>query len=139
MIQKLKILLLASMSFLTFTTATVTPAVMAITDEAKNAACTGANQVEGGGTTCAADNSALNRAIEFAIRIFQVIAGVITLFVIILAGLGYVTSGGDSSKTKAAKDRLLYAAIGILIIALSEAIIQFVLNRANEAATVTTP
>ena len=44
------------------------------------------------------------------------ISGVIALFVFIFAGIGYLTSGGNPSKMSDAKDRILSALIGIVVI-----------------------
>jgi hypothetical protein len=75
--------------------------------------------------------------LQTSILIFQVIVGVISVFVLITAGLSYITSGGDTSKTKTAKDRILYAVIGLVVVALSQVIVAFVLNRVDSATAVT--
>ena len=55
------------------------------------------------------------------------VAGVIAVVFIIYGGIQYMTSAGDSSKTKKAKDTILYAAIGLIICALAFAIVNFVI------------
>lgn len=96
---------------------------------AKDAICEGV-PVEGG-ASCDGDSAGLqiSGVITAAIRILQTIVGLIALFTLIIAGLTYITSGGDSGKTKSAKDRILYAVIGLVVVALAEVIVQFVLNR----------
>lgn len=101
--------------------------------QSKDAVCAGINAQNGGSTNCdpIASGNSVNKLVGVAIRIFQAIVGVIALFMFILAGLSYITSGGDSSKTKTAKDRILYGSIGLAVVALAQVIIQFVLNRLN--------
>jgi hypothetical protein len=47
---------------------------------------------------------------------------------IIVGGLRYVTSGGDASSTKAARDTILYAVVGLVIAVMAFAIVNFVLG-----------
>ncbi len=55
--------------------------------------------------------------------------GVIAVIMIIIGGIRYALSGGDEKNTKAAKDTILYAVIGLVIALLSFAIANFVLGR----------
>ncbi len=105
-----------------------------------DAACEGATAIDPNAScTGNASGDRVSNLVRIAIRIFQTVVGVISIFVMIVAGLGYITSGGDSSKTKTAKDRLLYAAIGLAVVGLAEIIIRFVLNRVDQAGTTPTP
>ncbi len=54
------------------------------------------------------------------------VAGAIAVIIIILAGIRYVTSTGDAARIKAAKDTLLYAVIGLIVVVLAYAIVRFV-------------
>ena len=85
-----------------------------------------------GATSCTDDSSgtAVSNVIKGAIRIFQAIIGIISVFTILLAGMNYITSGGDAGKTKTARERIMYAVIGLVIVGLAEIIVQFALNRA---------
>ncbi|HEX7483979.1 MAG TPA: hypothetical protein VF281_02395 [Candidatus Saccharimonadales bacterium] len=56
------------------------------------------------------------------------IIGAISVIMIIIGGLRYVVSGGDSSKVSAAKNTILYAVVGILVALLAYAIINFVIT-----------
>ena len=57
------------------------------------------------------------------------IAGVVSVVFIIIGGIQYTTSAGDPGKTKKAKDTILYALIGLIICALSFAIVNFTISR----------
>ena len=55
-------------------------------------------------------------------------AGIIAVLVIVIGGIRYTTSGGDPAQVKAAKNTILYAIVGIVVIIMAAAITQFVLN-----------
>lgn len=74
------------------------------------------------------DVTALARKI---ITTFSIIVGAASVIMIIYGGFRYITSGGESGRVGAAKNALLYAIIGLVIVALAQLIIHFVLNQAN--------
>ena len=55
------------------------------------------------------------------------ILGIVAVVVIIIGGIGYMTSAGDAGKVKKAKDTLLYGVIGLVIVVLAFAIVNFVI------------
>jgi hypothetical protein len=63
------------------------------------------------------------------INIFSIIVGFIAVVMIIVGGVRYITSGGDSSNISAAKNTIIYAIIGLIIVALAQVIVHFVLNK----------
>jgi len=56
------------------------------------------------------------------------ILGAISVIMIIVGGLRYVVSGGDSSAVNAAKNTILYAIVGVIVAILAYAIINFVIG-----------
>ncbi len=56
------------------------------------------------------------------------IVGVIAVIMLIIGGIKYVISGGDSKKVTDAKNTVLYAIIGMVIAVFSYAIVTFVLS-----------
>jgi glucose uptake protein GlcU len=56
------------------------------------------------------------------------IVGIIAVIMLIIGGIRYVISGGDSKKVTDAKNTVLYAIIGLVICFLSFAIINFVIS-----------
>ncbi len=56
------------------------------------------------------------------------VLGAISVIMIIIGGLRYVVSGGNSANVTAAKNTILYAIVGVIIAILSYAIINFVLS-----------
>ena len=55
------------------------------------------------------------------------ILGLVCVIIIIIGGVQYMTSSGDASKVKKAKDTILYGIIGLIICVLAFAIVNFVL------------
>ena len=66
--------------------------------------------------------------------IILTLAGFITVIVIVVSGVQFITSGGNPEAAAAAKNRLVFAIIGFIIIILSYAILQIV-NRLFLGAT----
>ena len=64
------------------------------------------------------------------------VLGIIAVVVIIIGGVTYMTSSGDAGKVKKAKDTILYGVIGLVVVALAFAIVNFVIgNIINGAAS----
>jgi hypothetical protein len=96
--------------------------------------CSGADlefKTDGGDCTEAqASETKLSDIIKLVINIVSVIVGVVAVIMIIWGGLRYITSGGDSSNVSAAKNTIIYAIIGLVIVALAQFIVRFVLGKA---------
>ncbi|MCK9393738.1 MAG: hypothetical protein WCX30_04005 [Candidatus Paceibacterota bacterium] len=56
-------------------------------------------------------------------------------FVILLAGISWLTSMGDPSKIKTAKSTITYAVIGLIVILSSKAIYAFIIDALGVSAT----
>ena len=63
------------------------------------------------------------------------VIGAIAVIMIVIGGLRYVLSGGDSSQITAAKNTILYAIIGIIVAILAYAIINFVIGSFTPGGT----
>jgi hypothetical protein len=73
----------------------------------------------------------VNDIIRLVINVFSLIVGVISVIMIIIGGLKYITSGGDSGNVTSAKNTILYAIIGLVVVALAQIIVRFVLQKAT--------
>jgi amino acid transporter len=87
---------------------------------------------------CKSNNSAQNdngnnnvvlRTINTAIGIIALVAGLAAVIIIIISGIGYITSAGSADQAKTARNRILWAAIGLIVIATSWSISSFILNK----------
>lgn len=93
---------------------------------AKSAACTGIGLTGNGG--CGDAGVAINSIIASGVNIFATVIGVVAVIMIMVGGLRYITSGGDPSKIASAKNTLIYAIVGLVVAALAEVIVHFVLT-----------
>ncbi len=97
------------------------------TQAAKKNICDGiSGQVNGDCNN--AGSQPLNNALVGILRVLSFIAGFAAIVMIIISGLKYITAGGDSSKISSAKSTLVYAIVGLVIVALSQFLVRFVLN-----------
>lgn len=55
------------------------------------------------------------------------IVGIIAVIMLIIGGIRYIVSGGDSKKVTDAKNTILYAIIGLIVCFLAFAIVNFVI------------
>ena len=67
--------------------------------------------------------------VTLVVNIFSVIVGIVAVIMIIWGGFKYITSGGDSSNVSSAKNTIIYAIIGLVVVALAQFIVQFVLDK----------
>lgn len=56
------------------------------------------------------------------------VLGFACVIVIIIGGVNYMTSAGDSGKVKKGKDTILYGVIGLVVCALAFAVVNFVIG-----------
>jgi len=61
------------------------------------------------------------------------IVGAVSVIMVIVGGLRYAISGGNSSAVTAAKNTILYALVGLVVAVLAYAIVEFVLGAATGA------
>ncbi len=80
----------------------------------------------GSSTIPAANCSSLNSTIGEIVTLLFFIAGLVFFIMIIISGLKMMTSGGDREKFAGARSSLVYAIIGIVIVAGSFLIVEIV-------------
>lgn len=73
----------------------------------------------------------VNDLIAKVINIFSVVVGIVAVIMIVYGGFRYITSGGDSGKVTSARNTILYAIIGLIIVALAQFVVKFVLSKAT--------
>lgn len=77
----------------------------------------------------------LNGVVTAVVNILSAIVGITAVIMMIVGGLKYVTSAGDSNKTASAKNTIVYAVVGIIIAVLAQIIVRFVIGKATGADT----
>jgi hypothetical protein len=100
----------------------------AIVADAKSDVCAGIGAASGG-SGCTASGPSVNRILSFAINTLSVIAGIAAVIMIIIAGLKYVTSNGEAGNINSAKTSLIYAIVGLVIVAISQFLVQYVIAK----------
>lgn len=63
------------------------------------------------------------------INILLYVIGVISVIMIVVGGIKYSLSNGDSSAITSAKNTIMYAVIGLVVAIMAFAIVNFVINR----------
>ncbi len=95
--------------------------------------CGGAADLQLGGAAgdCAdpEPQNNINQLITSVINIFSAVVGVIAVIMILYGGFRYITAGGDSSRITSAQHTIIYAIVGLVIVALAQIIVRFILFR----------
>ena len=146
--EKIKGYALSIIALLTFMAPVMVPVAVYAGSPTPSAGCssTTANSVANGanlGSTSANVNcgstsvgsSSITNIAKKVVNLFSIVVGAISVIMIIYGGFRYITSGGASEKVGEAKKTLIYAIIGLIVVALAQLIIHFVLNQANNVAS----
>jgi hypothetical protein len=135
MIQKLKKHLFIAMAAAAMLLPGLVPALGGVASaDIKSSLCQGVNSATGEtdkGSTCATSRDTGNGLSGIATKVvntFSLIVGIVAVIMIIYGGFRYITSGGDSGSVGNAKNTLIYAIVGLIIVALAQVIVHFVLN-----------
>lgn len=67
-----------------------------------------------------------------ALNLTYFIAGAVSVIVIIIAGIMYISSSGDAGRVAKAKNLLTYAIVGLVIVLSAFVITNFVIGRFNK-------
>lgn len=125
--------LLASLSIVFSFAFASAPLAMAVSTQPDiiNNLCAGANLQVGTNCKTGGNNSAqkISDIAHLIINTLSLVVGVVAVFMIIVGGLRYVTSGGSDTSVTGAKNTILYAVIGLIIVAMAQFIVRFILNR----------
>jgi hypothetical protein len=137
-LKKLKqsiVTLIASVAFLAPVAAPVMVHAQVPANDINTGLCSGLNTATGTTDSCSATDAdattGIGEIIKTIINIFSIIVGAAAVIMIIYGGFRYITSGGDSGKVGNAKNTIIYALIGLIIVALAQVIVRFVLTKAT--------
>jgi hypothetical protein len=134
MLQKIKNVVVALALVAGFAAPIAAPAVVFADANIQNNLCKGVNLGDGGGCATNADESSISQIAGRIVNLLSIVIGIVAVIMIIFAGFKYITSGGDSNNVSGAKNTLIYAIIGLIIVALAQFIVRFVLNEAGDFA-----
>jgi heme/copper-type cytochrome/quinol oxidase subunit 2 len=98
--------------------------------------------------TCGANNAAGTSGGDSAstltdtavnlINVLSLIVGAVAVVMIIVAGVRFVSSAGNEAAVKSAKTTLVFAVIGLVVVAVAQIVVHFVLDNTTKATTGTT-
>ncbi|MDB5186481.1 MAG: rane protein of unknown function [Candidatus Saccharibacteria bacterium] len=97
--------------------------------DATNAVCRGVAAAGGSGCGQRAGDPTVTSVVRTGINIFSVIVGVAAVIMIIVGGLKYILSSGDPSNITSAKNTVIYAIVGLIVVSMAQLIVKFVLGR----------
>lgn len=141
MLKKIKLLVISFLALGVFAVPAIAVAQVSTDPNIKNSLCQGADKLAiGSGTTATecnteAGDDGLNTLIAKIINIVSIIVAIIAVIMIIVGGFKYIASGGDSGKVTGAKNTILYAIIGLIVVALAQFIVKFVLGQSSTLVT----
>ena len=96
--------------------------------EPRDYVCDGV-ELTGGSCTETEGSPNVESTIATVINVLSIAVGVVAVIMIIIAGFRYITSGGDSNNVSGAKQAILAAIIGLVIVAAAQLIVRFVINQ----------
>jgi hypothetical protein len=68
-------------------------------------------------------------ALKTVVNVLLFVIGAVSVIMIVIGGIKYTTSNGDSSAVTSAKNTILYSVVGLVIALMAYAIINFVLEQ----------
>jgi len=143
MIKKFRSYSLSIVAVLTLLSPALVPAALA----GASTTCTGvsggiaqgANDTAAGGSvncgSTGVSTTTVGSIAQKIVNFFSIIVGAASIIMIIYGGFRYITSGGDSGRVGNAKNTLIYAIVGLVIVALAQLIVHFVLAQTTSIST----
>jgi ABC-type Fe3+ transport system permease subunit len=99
-------------------------------------ACAG---IQAAGGECDASGSAgtdgFKSIIGTVINVLSILVGAVSVIMIIIGGFRYVVSNGDSNGVTGAKNTIMYAIVGLVVVLFAQVLVAFVFSKAQNAAT----
>lgn len=80
---------------------------------------------------CAGKKTDVNDIFKTIVNVLLFIVGVIAVIMIIVSGIRYTSSAGNSNSVAAAKNTLLYSVIGLVVAIFAYAIVNFIVFKAS--------
>lgn len=73
--------------------------------------------------------TSLSTTLTTLLNLLTMIVGIMSVIMLIISGIRFVTAGGDSNHVSSAKNTLIYALVGLVIVAFAQIIVKLVLTR----------
>ncbi len=119
---------------LSLVTLSVSSATNTSAADIRGGVCNGYNKITGETGTCGVGedvDEGLSNTANNLIDLFSLIIGVAAVAMIIYGGFKFITSGGSDDGTKSAKQTILYALVGLVVVLLAQTIVKYVFGKAT--------
>jgi hypothetical protein len=73
----------------------------------------------------------VNSIIATTVNVLTFVVGIAAVIMIIIAGLRYITANGDASSIQGAKNTLLYAIIGLVVVVFAQTLVRFAIDKST--------
>ena len=123
------------LSLTLFMGVTITAYAQTAQQQINNGLCTGSNLQFSDNPTdqCAATTNdatdQINNIVHTIVNLLSAVVGIVAVIMIIVGGFRYITSGGNDASVTSAKNTILYAIIGLVVVALAQVIVRFTLSK----------
>ena len=119
-----------------------TPTVLALHCNAPNLSAgdaiqCGANGASGNNQDASKAANNIDSTVASIINIMSAAVGIISVIMIIMAGVKFVTSSGNQERVAGARRTIVYAVIGLVVVALAQIIVRFVLDKTTNSTDAT--
>jgi len=125
--KRIKLFILAGLMLLSIGGTALLPAATSA-DTTKQSVCKALGS-NGSCTTNGGGGSSISDVFKLVVNVLSVVAGAVAVIMIVVAGFRFVTSGGDSNSVSAARNTIVYAIVGLIVVALAQVIVRFVLHK----------
>lgn len=82
-----------------------------------------------GSAVCKAKGDNISGLVTNVINTLLFLLGMVAVVMIVIGGIRYTTSNGDSGAVKSAKDTILYSIVGLVVAIMAFVIVNFVVSR----------
>lgn len=124
-----KTLLALSIVTMSFVPAFVPVVVGATTPQ--EAACEGIGVASGESCSGEEAGNSISNLVGSVINILSWIVGIISIIMIIIGGLKFVTANGNAQSAAAARSTVIYALVGVVVAVSAQILVRFVINTAT--------
>lgn len=94
----------------------------------KEEACKGVH-LTGGNCQDQANQTKTDSLVQNVVNVLSVLVGIVATIMIMVGGFKYITSQGDSGNISGAKNTILYAIVGLVVVAFAQIIVRFVISK----------
>lgn len=129
--KKVKAFILSIMAIITLSTPilVVAPA-MALFEGSKDQACKGANLNDAACSSTEAVET-VNTTVKTVVNLLSFLVGIVSVIMIIVGGIRFVVSQGNAQAVTNARNTIFYAIIGLVIAAIAQVLVKFVIGRST--------